>query len=377
MFLLENWNLLIMKNHKKRSDREENDSLADTLKRRILAKVDKYFPEESISNCIVSHAPQNFHSQNIMFLFEVLINHSIKKWIVAKVTLKEVTETGGLVEYETIKALFNNSEMAKNNFFVPRPLDFFHDINAMLTEKIEGVNLSHLLKKENSLFASAETLNYLKSLMKDCGKCLKIYYGLNPTENKNPLMENLFYELFEKIEINYEYLASRAMIQKKTNEMFFENIEKAKDRISGHAFKLVKYHGDFCIGNLIVNGKGITILDFNFATINNIIHSDISTYLMSLDILNPYPKNFLFNFFNIKLFKEAFLEGYFTSLSEITALDWFLIYTCKIRHTILHFRIKYNQYSHFNLMRKSQLYIYKLIYNKRLQEDLKQLSLYL
>jgi len=57
-----------MKNHKKRSGRENNDSLADTLKRRILAKVDTYFPEENISNCIVSSAPHNFHSQNDVFI---------------------------------------------------------------------------------------------------------------------------------------------------------------------------------------------------------------------------------------------------------------------------------------------------------------------
>jgi len=178
----------------------------------------------------------------MMFLFEVLINYSIKKWVVAKVTFPEVTNEVGLVEYETIKALFNNSEMAKNNFFVPRPLDFFHDINAMLTEKSEGVSLSRLLKKENRLFAPVETLNYLKSLMKGCGKFLKIYYGLNPAENKSPLPENMFYELFGKIEINYEYLANGGMIQKKTGEQFIEYINQAKDRIKGHAFKLVKYH---------------------------------------------------------------------------------------------------------------------------------------
>jgi hypothetical protein len=368
-----------MKNFYKRSDREKNDSLTDILKRRILAKVDTYFPEENISNCIVSCVPHNFHSHNVIFLFEVLINYSVKKWIVAKVTLPEVTNEVGLVEYETIKALFNNSEMAQNNFFVPRPLDFFHDINAMLTEKIEGVSLSRLLKKENSLFASSDTISYLNSLMKDCGKFFKIYYGLNPVEKKSPLPENLFYELFGKIELHYEYLSSRAMIQKKTNEMFVKyiDIDKAKDRINSHIFELVKHHGDPRVGNFIVNGNNITILDFNFKAYDNIIHSDISTYLMSLDILSLRPKNFLFNFSNIKLFKEAFLKGYFTSLSEITALDWFLIYTCKISHTLGNFRAICEPYINLNLMRKPQFYIYKLIYNKRLQEDLKQLSLYL
>ena len=158
--------------------------------------------------------------------------------------------------------------------------------------------------------------------------------------------------------------------------MLIKYIDKAKDRISRHTFKLVKYHGDPCVGNFIVNGQEITILDFNFAT-NDIIYSDISTYLMSLDILNPYPKNFFFNFLNMRLFKESFLEGYFTSLSEITALDWFLIYICKIRQTLVHFNDRYDQYTDFNLMKKSQFYIYKLIYNKRLQRDMKQLSLYL
>jgi len=357
------------------SDRVFDENAFITLvKERIIENAYTYFESEDIGKCSVHLVPHPFRSDNPIYVFEIRMNsETLKNTILAKRLLPHITsQEAPKREYEMLKMLYENSTMVERRYFVPRPFDHFDDVRTILIEKVEGTKLTGLIREENKIF-SRDSRTMLESFMKKCGDCLKIIHAITSTGKSVTLSSEIFHDLFHKIQTNYGYLIGRNVIVNRIRETFQNLIEKAREKIKQTEFPLVRQHGDYYLGNILVRGEDLIILDFSF-TRENIIYHDLSRFLISLDFLNPYPHNFFFNFKNIHIFKKRFLEGYFAEVSDITNMDWLLLYLYNIKNILRHWLRRYDHYSSPRL--KGRLYFSALnvIYNRKLREELEEIT---
>jgi thiamine kinase-like enzyme len=348
--------------------------LIDILRQRITENAGKYFPEKADNTFIVESVPHSFCSDNPLYLFSISQESTnFKKLVIAKHLLPDKSAYDAVMrEYDMLKTLYGNNLMVKDNFFVPRPLDHFDDMRVILIEKVDGIRLTDLLRESNRMF-SRDATNRLSNIMKRCGKCLKIIHKINLTMKTSSLSREIYNDLFTIINDVHEYLVDKGVHVIKNTGEFHEIIEASINKIKTCEFPLTKQHGDYYAGNLIIKDRDIFVIDFAFSRIG-LIYRDISNFLVSVESIKPYPKNFFYDFMKLKSYKKRFLEGYFTNLSEITTIDWILIHLYRLRAILLHCRRRYKE--HFSGHVKGHLYFYILskIYKKRISEEIEKLS---
>ena len=348
-------------------------SKEDIIKQRILKNIDKYYSVENVEESRIRTIPNTFHSQNRIYLFEVIIDKAQKKMVVAKETLSQVSKEGGKREYDTLKALYGNEEMKKQNCTVPYPLDYFEDISTMLTEKVDAESISCLLRKKNSFFSSAKTSNFIEQTITKCGKCLKIFHNINTIRTTDSFPQNLFEELFDKINNNYNELLEKEVVLFDDKDFFQKTMHNSKEWIKGRKVEIVKQHGDYWPVNILLKDNQLVLLDFTFSK-ENTIFNDISCFLRGLDMLNPYPRNFFYNFARVELLKKRFLEGYFTDLAEINDSDRFFIHLYAMRNILIHCNNRYRKLINSGLKGNLLFFFYIKIYRKKLKHELKYLA---
>ena len=320
------------------------NTLIDILQKRISENLVNYFPVENIENCTIQTIPHSFISSNPIYIFEVGLNQgAFKKVIFAKVIPSSENYTGGKDEYEVLKTLYGNDKLERGHFFVPRPIDYFAELNTILTEKAEGMKLGNLLVKPYSMFSFCKNTQTHELLMTRCGNCLKVIHDVNAI-SKTCFVPD---ELQNKINAHIDYLTNKKVLSRKTKERISEVVVNTLNKTRNLKFPLVRQHGDYGIGNILISGEKITVIDFTFSC-EDLIYNDISHFLMDIEMFYyRHPRMLFFNFHTIGLLKRRFLEGYFANLSEIKDVDWVLIHLYKIRNVIINYQRQYNRCSQF------------------------------
>jgi hypothetical protein len=146
--------------------------IVESLREIVLSRAPKYFPELSNNiNIEVLHKGQPLVRKHSI-LFEIAVLDYPKQTTrgifvkIPRVAGEEVTK--GI--YETIVTFYIFSTQLPEEMNVVRPLDYIPELGAILTERIEGEELSALLRQAPKAVEQ-------RNILHDCGRFLHAYHG--------------------------------------------------------------------------------------------------------------------------------------------------------------------------------------------------------
>lgn len=279
------------------------------LKERIKKKLLIYFPDLSnIVDYVVKGRLFKGPSSNPIFLFAICESYSkIAKELFVKLAPVFPENNEGLTEFKLLSRL---TTRLKGNLRVVRPLDFYEDINALLTEKIDGQNLKRVLLQNNSYFSSQGAKDRVFYYIMLCAKWLRELHNL-----EGGGVEQLFSaeNIINKSNLDKFIVSLNLPKHQRTN------VISAIDNLFSHC-KRIKlpitiFHGDFGPGNIIVNGDSIYVLDLSYNG-KAPIYFDIGYFLVSMDTINPFPQQIFYRYSALEELKTIFLREYFGTLSK-------------------------------------------------------------
>ena len=194
---------------------------------------------------------------------------------------------------------------------VVRPIAFFPEEMAVVTEEVEGENLHDLIKKMARLWLAGSEVEVLSAHCRACGVWLRHFqeFTIQPYQAMLPVRK-IMEQLRSHLEVCIEMGLPRA---ESIHLMTF--CEEQLRSVEGRDFPVVGEHPDFQPDNILLSPAGVTVLDFTNFRYGS-AYNDVARFLASLDFLqkNPlYPRG------GVHTLIAAFLQGYGWRQNEMDA----------------------------------------------------------
>ncbi|MDP3980857.1 MAG: phosphotransferase [Chlamydiota bacterium] len=287
-------------------------SLDELLLERIKKSLHKYYPDQDPDHNTIESIPNSYRSANIFFLYRIEFRQTnVIKIIAVKVCLPFVEDYIEICrnEYKMLTLLQSNKKIQKSNYYIPNLLDYFEDFNAIVMEKIEATQIVDYIK-DLKPFQKDKHINHVLSIMQQCGQCLRFIHQIIHKETQINVSELFFSETYNDVKRYLRYLASHGLIPNSFAHQIHDLYLAVFKKYSKFTSHLVIAHGDFHVGNIMINEDKIYVIDFPFSK-ENIIYEDIGCFLTSLMVLYLHPRYFQYRARLMPLMQERFLIGYF------------------------------------------------------------------
>jgi len=191
---------------------------------------------------------------------------------------------------------------------LPRPLDFFPDLCAIVTEKIQGESLERAIRRIPAPAARWLALNG------GAGRWLRRFHDATALPPR-PLDAG---DKLRGLESNLRRLEEYG-ISPYLCRLLKTSAEVLGEHLSTMDLKTASVHGDFTVDNVLADGARIIALDLGGRDRNAVYH-DIASYLNSLALIRlswPVSRSLLGRA------RDAFLGGYFGHEShDVAAVDF-------------------------------------------------------
>jgi hypothetical protein len=283
------------------------------LHKRIEENIEFYFPEAAARDVRIVGKPWGGTGTGRTFKFRILSpNSKVNHDLFIKVSPKFETLNPGTSEYEALKLLYPRMPLIAKGCHVPRPLDFFYDLNALLTESVGNKSFREYLLKKNSKKSGVESLSDLCSTVAGCGHWLGSFHEI--TKN-GKFVKFDSSELIETFRRDFERLKRLGLFKFVLAELetTFYSLRLLNERF---LMPVAMWHYDFTPGHVFIDNNKITVIDI--LGLENAIYEDIGKWLSAMGTVNSFPLYLYFDYerANSKL-GDVFLEAYVSH----TALD--------------------------------------------------------
>jgi len=231
-------------------------------------------------------------------------------------------------EYEAIQFWYNKLKNF-NGIATFRPLYYDVSLNCIITEALEGIELSKLVARNAKRFASQQAKKELNYWLKGSGKLLVTFQkisNLNTTFQLPELIEDIDIRMRELSEnpVSHFFPEDRDAVLK----FCFKKLHEAES-LSGDT-KEVYLHRDFGLNNLLLAGEKLVVFDFNKKKKGHPFH-DFTRLFFQLILLSykpiVYDKRFL------RKLAQSYFEGYGYQENEQNILFRFFL----LRHFFTHY----------------------------------------
>jgi len=212
-----------------------------------------------------------------------------------------------LIEFDYLTLLYETRSEIASGLVVLRPLDFFPDVNALLTEKIGGEPLLRLVLRKLHRFAGHTERESIAARIRLCGQWLANFHRLTHGPNDAPFDEAWIDDVSGRIRdlerIGFSPLALR------TARTILSSLHRfGHSRPAPYAPK----HGDFGLWNVQAGDDWVCVFDLNDRR-SVCIYDDLAFFVVTLEIINTWPRYPLFDRRAAVAMKGHLLEGYFGS----------------------------------------------------------------
>ena len=225
-----------------------------------------------------------------------------------------------VVEYDILRKLHTGLETVEG-CFVPRPLVVVPEIETYVMEYVEGDLFVDLLKQVR-YFAPRAGLRCLQRHFFLCGRWLKHFQSITGVSVANTDVLQKTIEGCERLLKQIEQTANGHCPSCLRNRVMGD-LEENMNRLSGDELLVAGRHGDFGPWNMIVNDRGITVIDF-LGYDQDLVALDVLKILVCLDketrSLTSSPKR-------VASLRTRFLEGY----GELPAVPEAVLQICETR----------------------------------------------
>jgi len=268
------------------------------LLERISSNLNLYYPGIDSAELLSVEGPRQFKYSTVY----LIRFRGAPRRVLIKVFRGEVEMA--LLQYETLKVLWPLFSDECRGLTVPRPLDLFADLNAIVMEEIPGRNLKELIHRSR-WHLSHHTLEAFKK----SGMWLRQFHHFGNNGNKKDKdvlkCEEVLEEIREQLKKCVEYSFDQRLAAEISNFLVSE-----VHGIAQHEEPVSYLHGDFKIDNVLVSDQDVSAVDFSIRR-RNLIHYDLASFCNSIDLIRMDPQHLLISNGSLGRAKEIFLLGYF------------------------------------------------------------------
>jgi aminoglycoside phosphotransferase (APT) family kinase protein len=274
----------------------------------VLAKLTEkwagYFPDASVPPRVVSvhYGPRRLSdiakAELAMGPRRITIYIKIHKH---HVSTPERVEQKARLEFETLRHL-HEAMTAGPGCAVPRPIAFFPEEIAVVTEEVKGQNLYQLIKRTLRPYAGLASRRSVESHCEASGLWLRQFQAVTKRDTTKSLRDA---GVLTRLTSDLEACVSRGLAQSDSVRL----VRFCEDRLAqldGQAFPVVGTHPDFQPDNVVARADGVSVLDFTSFGYG-LPWSDVGRFVATLEFFAKHP---LYNRRRIAAFRVAFLRGY-------------------------------------------------------------------
>ena len=167
-----------------------------------------------------------------------------------------------------------------------QPVGFYPEQLAVASEEARGETLLARLERSAAGFPSRATMTELSSALARTGAWLKAYSTLERIETPAPA--GAFRE-YEDIRLKKLVAAPLARFTAHDREQVLAHIERLSAAAGPARLEQTPAHGDLALGNLLVDGDRIVVLDFGMAG-RGMPFQDLARVYVLVDLLRTKPQ---------------------------------------------------------------------------------------
>jgi Ser/Thr protein kinase RdoA (MazF antagonist) len=212
------------------------------------------------------------------------------------------------LEFDTLRDLHEKFR-AESGYSVVRPIAFFPDDVAVVTEAGEGENLHGLIKRHAVRWNRGAAIERLASQCRAAGAWLHRFQDLTRRPGVGPLPAAA---MSLRLEADLRTCVTLGLARELASEIdgFVRGRLQSLERCE---FPVVGVHPDFQPDNVLFSTAGITVLDFTSFQYGP-PHSDVARFLSSLVFFSKSPA---YAEARMQVLMRAFLEGYGRNVADL------------------------------------------------------------
>ncbi len=205
-----------------------------------------------------------------------------------------------------------------------RPVACYADHLAIVTEQAEGHTLLAHLKEHAAWFPTSSTRNAITDTMMAVGRWLRAFQSID-----GGFGEVSIADLRSYVDLRLKRLVEQAAVFTESDrQKILRHLDSLGREVPPTELREVIVHADLALGNILVSGRRVVVLDFAMSNRGSYLH-DVSRLFLQLDLLRAKPQ---FRSEVIRALQLALLRGLDPSLTPHRPLFRFLLMLHHINH---------------------------------------------
>lgn len=279
-------------------------AVAATVPGRLRSNAVEYFPELVGKDFALTTLEQRMSSYPMLHF--AINAQGVKKGMFVKFAPFADGYNEGLDEYNNLRRMEKALSGKGLPYSSPRPLDFWHDIQALVMEEFYGKPLKDVLFSKNTMGARQATRDYLAGLTGLVGQWLNCYHHAGGLKK-------------EPFDGHFSERAVSAVKELKEAGFTGRPLKEAEDAIgmvrtlardSRAKADIAPAHGDIALDNVLVRDNSVCVLDLSYRKTAP-VYEDVAAFSTALETINPYPSSVAWSYQGAKALKASFIKAYF------------------------------------------------------------------
>jgi aminoglycoside phosphotransferase (APT) family kinase protein len=206
---------------------------------------------------------------------------------------------------------------------IVRPVACYAEHLAIVTEQTDGTTLMAYLDGNAAWFPSTSVKRGMTQTLAAVGRWLQQFQSIDGAVGRVSLTG-----LRDYVDVRLKRLVARGVFSACDRERILRHLFRLGARVSKRELDGVLIHADFGLGNILVAGPRVVVLDFAMVQRGCALH-DISRLYLQLDAMRGKPQ---YRFATVRALQRALLEGFDPTLTAERPLFRFLLMLHRINH---------------------------------------------
>jgi aminoglycoside phosphotransferase (APT) family kinase protein len=204
-----------------------------------------------------------------------------------------------------------------------RPIACYVEHMAIVTEQADGETLLTHLQSLARWFPASGTRRKLAETLSSVGRWLRAFQTIDPGTGNVALADLRAY-----VESRLERLVASRVFSESLRRRILLHLDTLGKEVRSAELANVLVHSDFALGNILVSGRRIVVLDLAMAQHGSSLH-DISRLFLQLDVLRAKPQ---FRPAVVRILQDALLRGFDETLKPTRPLFRYLLMLHRVNH---------------------------------------------
>ena len=264
-----------------------NEYVINYLSQKIRDNMTRYYPDLAAAEITVSGRPWGGQETARTFRFEIRSTDvSAQQVVFSKLCPIFPTMNPALMEYETLRLLYDKMPLVQEGCYVPRPLDYYPELNAYSMESVGTRSFKPYLLKSNSKLRKDDALADLFSIVGRSAAWLHAFHAITRSKKVTKFEHKT---IIDSINEDFNYHSLRNFhFQKNTIQQLDHVMERLASLDNNYDLPCAKWHWDFTPGHVYLDNNRISVIDILGAD-DTPIYEDIGRFLASMTAINNFP----------------------------------------------------------------------------------------